>query len=154
MTGLFKGIALALLIIISTAPVAAQQEDEKAQILNSALAALDEFMRTFNSKDPQAWAASFNYPHIRFASGQLNIWTTPEEFAANSPFDNLARTGWDHSHWISREVSLLSAEKVHFNTVFQRFNSDNEVIGTYESLYIVTRVNGHWGTQGRSSLAP
>jgi len=45
--------------------------------------------------------------------------------------------------------------KVHMNTVFQRFNSQNEVIGTYESLYIVTRdAQGKWGTQARSSLAP
>jgi hypothetical protein len=154
MTGFLKRMALALLIIVSSVPALAQQEDESGQILAAALGALDEFMGTFNSKAPEAWAASFNYPRIRFASGQLNVWNTPEEFAANSPFENLARTGWDHSHWISREVSLLSADKVHFNTIFQRFNSDNEVIGTYESLYIVTRVNGHWGTQARSSLAP
>jgi len=154
MTEFFKRAALMLLIMVSPVQLFAQHGDENAQALSSALAALDEFMLTFNSKDPQAWAASFNYPHIRFASGQLNIWNTPEEFAASSPFENLARSGWDHSHWISREVSLLSADKVHFNTVFQRFNSNNEVIGSYESLYIVTRVDGHWGTQLRSSLAP
>jgi hypothetical protein len=35
-----------------------------------------------------------------------------------------------------------------------RFSTDNEIIGTYESLYIITEVAGHWGTQARSSLAP
>ena len=28
------------------------------------------------------------------------------------------------------------------------------VTGTDQSLYIVTLVDGHWGTQARSSLAP
>jgi len=30
----------------------------------------------------------------------------------------------------------VSAGKIHVNTVFQRFNANNEPIGTYESLYI------------------
>ena len=49
---------------------------------------------------------------------------------------------------------MASPRKVHIETVFQRFNSDNEPIGTFQSLYIVTYVDGHWGTQARSSLAP
>ena len=77
-----------------------------------------------------------------------------EEFGRGATFERLPRTGWDHSSWVSRDVSLVSSGKVHFNTVFQRFNGENKVIGTYESLYIVTLVDGHWGTQARSSLAP
>lgn len=150
----FFYLGFALLVSFSTLRVSAQSNDENAQALVGAMAALDEFMATFNKRDAQAWAASLNYPHVRFASGNVTIWNSAEEFAARPPFDNLVNSGWDHSHWISREVSLLTLEKVHFNTVFQRFNSANEVIGTYESLYIVTKVNGHWGTQARSSLAP
>ena len=77
-----------------------------------------------------------------------------EEFERGATFDRLPRTGWDHSSWLARDVSLVSPGKVHVNTVFQRFNDKNEPIGTYESLYIVTLVDGHWGTQARSSLAP
>ena len=118
------------------------------------MAALDEFMTTFNARDPQLWARSLNYPHIRFASGTVTVWETAEEFAETESFNRLAAIGWDHSHWLTRDVTLVSAGKVHIATVFQRFNSANEAIGTYESLYIVTKVNGHWGTQARSSLAP
>ncbi len=82
------------------------------------------------------------------------MWDSAEEFARTNDFETLPQTGWDHSHWLTREVSLASPGKVHISTVFQRFNSDNEIIGTYQSLYIVTRVDGHWGTQARSSLAP
>lgn len=145
---------LLLIALLCFAPLPGHAQSDDVQIVAAATAALDEFMRAFNSRDMDDWAASLNYPHVRFASGEVNIYNSAEDFAARKPFENLVRTSWDHSHWISREVSMVSADKVHFNTVFQRFNSQNEVIGTYESLYIVTLVNGHWGTQARSSLAP
>lgn len=36
---------------------------------------------------------------------------------------------------------------------FTRFGADNEPIGSYEWLYIVTRKDGHWSVQARSSYA-
>ena len=136
-------------------PALAQDDAEIRAAFANAMAALDEFMTTFNARDMQAWAGTLNYPHVRFASGEVTVWQTADEFIANSrTFEALPRQGWDHSHWLSREVILAAPDKVHVNTVFQRFNSNNEPIGTYESLYIVTNVNGHWGTQARSSLAP
>ena len=95
-----------------------------------------------------------NYPHVRFASGKVTVWDNAKEFSDTKTFQTLARSGWDHSHWLTRDVTLAAPGKVHIATVFQRFNSDNEVIGTYESLYIITKLNDHWGTQARSSLAP
>ena len=104
-----------------------------------------------------AWAATLNYPHVRFASGSVTVWESAEEFAMamGGAFEHLARIiGWDHSHWLSREVTMASPDKVHISTVFQHFNDRNEPIAKYQSLYLVTRVDGHWGTQARSSLAP
>ena len=132
----------------------AQTQAENDEAIAGAMAALDEFMTTFNTRDPQLWARSLNYPHIRFASGTVTVWETAEEFARTDSFNRLAAIGWDHSHWLSRNVVLVSPAKVHIATKFQRFNEKNESIGTYESLYIVTKVDGHWGTQARSSLAP
>lgn len=150
---------LTLLCCLWFAPAAllaqSTDADANARAVAGAMAALDDFMRTFNAKDMTAWAATLNYPHVRFASGTVTVWQSAEEFARQSTFDNLAAIGWDHSHWLSREAVLVSAGKVHINTVFQRFNDSNEPIGTYESLYIVTQDDqGKWGTQARSSLAP
>lgn len=144
----------AISISVSASHLQAQSLEELDTAVASAMQALDEFMLTFNSRDMDAWAATLNYPHVRFASGTVTVWESAEEFAQGATFERLPRTGWDHSHWLSREVALASPGKVHVNTVFQRFNSDNEPIGTYQSLYIVTLVDGHWGTQARSSLAP
>ena len=118
------------------------------------MAALDEFMLAFNSKDMKAWAATLNYPHVRFASGGVTVWESAEEFAMGRSFERLASIGWDHSHWLSREVTMASPTKVHISTVFQRFNDRNEPIAKYQSHYLVTLVGGHWGTQARSSFAP
>ena len=132
----------------------AQTQAENDEAIAGAIAALDEFMTPFNARDPQLWARSLNYPHVRFASGTVTVWETAEEFAETESFNRLAAIGWDHSHWLSRNVVLVSPAKVHVATKFQRFNEKNESIGTYESLYIGTKVDGHWGTQARSSLAP
>ncbi|MCH7815574.1 MAG: hypothetical protein IIC60_03280 [Proteobacteria bacterium] len=147
-------VLIAFSVLFINASAAAQSDDEIEQAIVGAMAALDEFMLSFNARDPQAWAASLNYPHVRFASGGVTVWQSAEEFAQTRAFESLSRLGWDHSHWLSRDVTLASPDKVHVATVFQRFNSDNQPIATYQSLYIVTNVDGHWGTQARSSLAP
>lgn len=152
---LIRHVAVGLIILLAAPTLYAEDSDGNQEAVASAMAALDEFMSTFNARDPVAWAASLNYPHVRFASGTVTVWETAEEFARGESFERLAAIGWDHSHWLSREVVLVSPGKVHVNTVFQRFNANNEPIGTYESLYIVTKdAQGHWGTQARSSLAP
>ena len=143
---------LVALIVLSISAVAQNSAEEEA--VAGAMEAMDAFMLGFNSRDPQAWAASLNYPHVRFASGTVTVWDSAEEFSQTLAFESLPASGWDHSHWLTRDVVLVSSAKVHIATVFQRFNSDNEVLFTYESLYIVTKVDGHWGTQARSSLAP
>ena len=122
--------------------------NENAEVIAGAMAALDEFVLSLNRKNMEDLAATLNYPHVRFASGNVRVWESAEEFAMGTGI------GWDHSHWLSREVTMASPDKVHIETVFQRWNDRNELIGEYQSLYLVTLVDGHWGIQARSSLAP
>ncbi len=119
-----------------------------------AMRAMDEFIEAFNARDIQSWSESLNYPHVRFASGGVKVWHDQKTFIAESNLTPLIRSGWDHSHWLSRDVVLSSPDKVHISTTFQRFDKENQPISTYQSLYIVTLVEGHWGIQARSSLAP
>lgn len=142
----------ATLLTLSVMPAQAQEDHPEA--VAGAMAALDEFMLTFNRRDMESWAATLNYPHVRFASGNVTVWQTKEDYMSRDVFPGLSRTGWDHSHWLTRDVVMAAADKVHIQTVFRRFNSENEAIGTYHSLYIVSLVDGKWGTQARSSLAP
>ena len=113
---------------------------------------LDAFMVAFNARDLPAYEATFNFPHVRFASSTVTIinpgYHKPEMFERGS----LAE--WDHSAWERRDVTHAGADKVHIDTRFSRFRKDGSLIGGFDSIYIVTRLNGRWGIQGRSSFAP
>ncbi len=143
--------ALLLVLMLALMPALTRADDAANE---AAMEVLDAFMRAFNARDVEAWAATLNYPHVRFASGTVSVYEDAEAFGDRDVFAMLARTGWDHSHWLTRDIVLSAPDKVHINTRFTRFNADNAPIGTYESLYIVTRVDGRWGIQARSSLAP
>ena len=51
----------------------AQNSAEVDAAIEQAMQALDEFMLAFNRRDPEAWAATLNYPHVRFASGNVTV---------------------------------------------------------------------------------
>lgn len=113
---------------------------------------LDAFMTAFNARDLAAFEATFNFPHVRFASGKVTVinpgFHKPEMFTSGALSD------WDHSAWQRRDVIHAGADKVHIDTRFSRFRKDGSVIGGFDSIYIVTRQDGRWGIQGRSSFAP
>ena len=63
-------VAISVLSIGAVAQTSAEEEGAVA----AAMAAMDAFMLGFNGRDPEAWAASLNYPHVRFASGTVTVW--------------------------------------------------------------------------------
>jgi|APSaa5957512535_1039671.scaffolds.fasta_scaffold00972_17 hypothetical protein len=149
---MIRKLFFALMLSFHVADVYADDDNQTAIAL--AMGTLDKFILEFNNRDLEAVAATLNYPHVRFASGNVVIFEGAKSFADRLLYKTLTDSGWDHSHWLSRDVVLSSPDKVHIATTFQRYNESNEPIGTYESLYIVTQKNGHWGIQARSSLAP
>lgn len=154
---------LAALAALTIAP-AAQAADYSPQdeclnpgnnaLLKEGCAALDNFMKTFNSRDGKAWAASLNFPHSRIAgNNELQVWETTEDYAKSNDVAELAKAkNWDHTDWTTRKLVQQGEDKLHFVTQFTRFDKDNKAIGTYDSLYIVTKKDGKWGTQFRSSF--
>lgn len=147
------GIAVAVLALCVgfTWRVSAVDDDQTAAAMES----LDEYMVAFNARDEQAWAATLNYPHVRMAGGEVKVWQTPEEYCADFDFEAFAkRIGWHHSTWDKREVVQQGPGKVHVTVTFSRFNEAGEKLATYDSLYILTNDDGHWGTLARSSYAP
>lgn len=151
---LFKYIRLYILSIIFFTPSFTWSSDLNEIAIQESMKVLDSFMTTFNSRDMKTWSKTLNYPHVRLAGGKVTVWSTQEEYAAEDIFERLASTGWNYSAWLSREVILVSEDKVHISTVFQRYDKDHNPMKKYQSLYIVTKQNGEWGVQARSSLAP
>jgi hypothetical protein len=48
----------------------------------------------------------------------------------------------------------LASNTVHIDTRFTRYRKDGSVIGGFDSIYVVTCEEGHWGIKARSSFAP
>lgn len=118
----------------------------------AAMACLDDFMAAFNSRDVRAFEATFNLPSIRLASNTLT--TIEAGYHQPQMFERGPLAEWDHSAWERREVIHAGADKVHIDTRFTRFRKDGSVIGGFDSIYVVTLQDGHWGVKIRSSFAP
>lgn len=112
----------------------------------------DEFMRTFNTKDAEAWGRTFHFPSVRIASGNVRIINGPQDL--ESGFATLGAQGWDRSAWASREVVQCGPEKAHMLTTFVRYRADGSEMSRFNSLYIVEFKNGRWALTARSSFAP
>ncbi len=120
-----------------------------------ALLTVEAFIEAFNRGDHEAWAATLNYPHVRIASGKVNVWKTPEEYQGAFDFNALRKTkGWHHSAFDYKKIIQSSKDKVHVAVRFTRYREDGSKIASYEAVYVVTHHNGHWGVQARSSFAP
>jgi hypothetical protein len=119
----------------------------------AAMKCLDDFMDAFNARDLKAWEATFNFPSVRLASSKLVIIDRPGWHPSDT-FTRGALKEWHHSAWERRAVIHASADKVHFDTRFARFRADGSVIAHFDSIYIMTCEDGHWGVKARSSFAP
>jgi len=118
----------------------------------AAMRCLDDFMAAFNARDLAAFEATFNFPSVRLASNTLAL--IERGYHQATMFKTGALAEWDHSAWERREVIHSGPDKVHFDTRFTRYRADGSVIGGFDSIYVVTREDGHWGIKARSSYAP
>lgn len=118
---------------------------------SAAMKLLDEYMAAWNSKDVTAWERTFHFPHYRLASGRMSVLERPGQ--QNEARLWQAIPGWHHSKWDRRRIIHASADKIHVDTKFTRYRADGSRIGSYESLYILTKEDGRWGVKLRSSFA-
>ena len=125
--------------------------DHAAEI-EAATRVLDDFMAAFNARDIEAWQKTFNFPSVRLASNTMVI--IDAGYHQPGMFDRGALAEWDHSAWDRREIIHAGADKVHIDTRFVRYRKDGSEIGGFDSIYVVTREDGHWGVKARSSFAP
>ena len=125
---------------------------QDAAAIAAAMRCLEDFMTAFNARDIDAWQKTFNFPSVRLASNTMVII----DAAYHQPgmFERGALAEWDHSAWERRDIIHAGADKVHIDTRFTRYRKDGSVIGGFDSIYVVTCENGHWGVKARSSFAP
>jgi hypothetical protein len=130
--------------------VATNSANEKA-----VMQVLDEFFDALNARDPRRLAAACNFPHVRFSTSAMKIWRTGDEFIHDGDLAGIPlEDEWHHSSWDTRNTVQASNDKLHVAVTFTRRTSTGAKISAFDSLYIVTKQNGHWGVQIRSSFAP
>jgi hypothetical protein len=129
-----------------------QQATSNAQLEAEAIKLLDEYMSAWNRKDLAAWERSFHFPHYRLASGKMTVLERPGLQDATKVWAAVG-SDWHHSKWERRHIIHAASDKIHVDTKFTRYRADGSRIGTFESLYILTKEDGRWGVKLRSSYA-
>lgn len=114
------------------------------------LDATERFITTWNSRDPQAWAESLHYPHVRPAStGEIRVAADIDTYIRSVDYQPVIDAGWDHSEWDYRHVLHANPEKIHVAGQWSRYTAGGEIILTTPIVYICTNIDGLWGIQSR-----
>lgn len=148
---------LALLILAAAAGLSAQVPLGKEAVevrTHEAIAALDRYLETWNSRDPKRWATSLHFPHVRPGPGAFELSETPEQYAAGVNYSQTLKTGWHHSEWTSRRVLHVGLGQAHVAGSWMRYTEDDRPLVGNDITYIVTNHGGRWGVLSRFAAGP
>jgi hypothetical protein len=122
-----------------------------SEAISAALTVLDRHFAALNAGDAAALADTLHFPHHRLAGIRMQVWERPDTYLD----DFLARAGegWHHSEWDFRNVIAASEDKVHFDVQFTRYRADGSSLGSYRALWVISRMDGRWAAQLRSTFA-
>lgn len=114
----------------------------------------EAFVRTFNARDHGRQAETLNYPHIRLANGKYTTIQNAETYIAGARRGEarMEEEGWHHTVVASLEVVHAGKDKVHLALRNDRCRADGSVYLSFDTFWIATLVDGHWGIQFRSSF--
>lgn len=119
----------------------------------AAIAAMQGFIDAFNAQNHEALADTLNYPHIRLANGVFTEIPTREAFIERSRAGKarLTAEGWARTT-VAKVVAVhAGSDKVHLAITNERRHADDTVYKRFDTFWIATCVDGHWGIQFRSS---
>ena len=112
---------------------------------------IEAYFPLFSKRDAKGLLAVVNFPHIRVtASGTVIIPSAKEWTGDPTPLESY----YDHTRLDSLTFVQSDAGKAHALVAFSRYKVDGTKYVSYPTLWIVTKVNGHWGIQVRSTFAP
>lgn len=119
---------------------------------SSAMSVMQAHIDALNSRDQDAILETLHFPHYRLVDGNLKVWESGASYLAD--FRKRAGTQWSHSAWGKLDVVHLGPDKVHLDVRVDRFGNDGCVIASFDSLWVIARVNDKWAALLRSSFAP
>lgn len=121
-----------------------------------ALQLIERFLATANDGNPEGHARTLNYPHVLINDGSVSIWHNLEELRLGylPRLAILRERGWARSVFDSKQIIQSDGSTFHIAAQFTRYDRTDAALGTYQALYIVNCVDGHWGIQARSNFVP
>ena len=134
---------LLLLPVTWDGPATALTEDEARQ-------AVRRFIEAWNTRDPAAFAATLQYPHVRpTADFGGRVFADASAYAATIDFGQVLATGWDRTGLDSAIVVQAGEGQAHVAGRYTRLRADGSAIFSNQVLYVVTENDGSTGIQAR-----
>lgn len=123
---------------------------------DAAIAAARAFFDAFNAQDHERVAQALNFPHVRHARSFVRTESAGEFLVQSRRGEaQLAKEGWHHSELERIDViqgAKADTKKVHLALTVARCREDGTIYNRFETLWIATCQDGHWGIQFRSSF--
>lgn len=116
--------------------------------------AVERFLSTWNSREPEQWAGSLHFPHTRPSVAGNRLWLTRAEYVATVDYERVLATGWDHTEYEDVRSIHAGDRKAHIAGRWARFDVGGNVIQRNLVTYVAIERNGEWGIRARSSFAP
>ena len=136
-------LCLLLLPVAWDGPASALTEDEARQ-------AVRRFIEAWNTRDPAAFAATLQYPHVRpTADFDGRVFADASAYAATIDFGQVLATGWERSRLDSATVVQAGEGQAHVAGRYTRLRADGSAIFSNQVLYVVTENDGSIGIQAR-----
>lgn len=108
-------------------------------------------VQALNARDAAAIAETLHFPHFRLAGETVKIWETPDSYL--NDFHARAGDSWGHTEWGHLRSLQSEAGKVHLDVMVNRFDKSGQPLVSFRSLWVITRIDGVWAAQMRSSFA-
>ncbi len=136
-------LGLVLFPSVAATTAAGVTEEEATQ-------AVHRFVDAWNTREPAAFVATLQYPHVRpTADFDGRVFADSAAYAATIDFDQVLVTGWDRTRLDSATVVHSSDGQAHVAGRYTRLRADGSAIFSNQVLYVVTEKDGSIGIQAR-----
>ena len=108
----------------------------------------------FNKRDRNISVDLMHFPHVRLWNNQFSIFNSAEEFLTGFDLQTkkLKQEGWNHTVTIDIKAVQSDDTKVHLLLLQSRRNKHDVEIENFQTLWIMTKIDGKWGIKFRSSF--
>jgi hypothetical protein len=123
----------------------------ETQAIQAAKDVLNAHLVALNAHDEAALAETLHFPHYRLSEGVLKTWEHPDEYFQD--FRKRAGKNWGYTEWGEITPVQVGEDKVHVIVRVDRFRPDDSPLSSFPSLWVISKQNGTWAAQLRSSFA-